>query len=177
MKGGEYRDRIAGYVLTNFGKYGLVVYTEVPLGTTIIGKRRHVDVFVRSEKENLALGIECKYQAGSGTTDEKIPYALEDLEAMWIPGCLAYAGEGWSKGVLHTLEGSRNAVRCFPEQDLARTKDTRELDDVIASVFGLWGEVISPERRFSLDAQLELPAAPLKKAAAKKKRRSQKRTG
>lgn len=30
--------------------------------------------------------------------DEKIPYALQDLEAKWIPGCVVYAGEGWSQG-------------------------------------------------------------------------------
>ena len=32
----------------------------------------------------------------------------QDLEALWVPGCLAYAGKGWSRGVLHTLEGSRS---------------------------------------------------------------------
>jgi hypothetical protein len=60
----------------------LVVYTEVSLGKTIIGKRRRTDVFVRHEVEPLALGLECKYQASSGTTGEKMPHALADLEAM-----------------------------------------------------------------------------------------------
>ena len=47
--------------------------------------------------------------------DGEKPY--DKAEAMWIPGCLVYAGEGWSRGVLHTLEGSRNAVFCEPGED------------------------------------------------------------
>ncbi len=169
MGGNEYRDRIAAYVLANFGPHGLVVYREVPLGTTIIGKRRRIDVFVRSKKSELALGIECKFQESSGTTDEKIPYALQDLEAMWIPGCLAYAGSGWSTGVLHTLEGSRLAVRCEPNDKLARTKATMELDHVIASVFGLWDLVLADKYLVKPTGQLSLPDGPLARAPGSKK--------
>ncbi len=103
MKPHEYRDLIAAYIEVNFASRGLVVYTEVPLGKTIIGKNRQLDLLVLRESDERALGIECKYQDSQGTTDEKIPYALQDLEAMWIPGCLVYAGRGWSRGVLHTL--------------------------------------------------------------------------
>jgi hypothetical protein len=158
MSGNAYRDRIAAYVHHNFSAYGLVVYTEVSLGKTIIGKRRRIDVLVR--KETTALGLECKYQATNGTTDEKIPYALADLEAMWIPGCLVYAGDGWSTGVLHTLEGSRNAVFCDPAADHQRDGvRTIELDHVLASVFGLWSIVLPDKQRFTGDTQLALPAA------------------
>lgn len=158
MSGNGYRDRIAAYVHANFGSHGLVVYTEVSLGKTIIGKRRRIDVFVRHESKPLALGLECKYQASSGTTDEKVPYALADLEAMWIPGCLVYAGEGWSSGVLHTLDGSRNAVFCDPPDNNQRdATKTIELDHVLASVFGLWSVVIPEARRFAPDNQLTLP--------------------
>ena len=88
-----------------------------------------------------------------------MPYALADLEAMWIPGCLVYAGQGWSTGVLHTLEGSRNAVFCDPPGDHQRGGKTIELDHVLASVFGLWSLVIPEQRRFAPDAQLVLPGA------------------
>ena len=73
-------------------------------------------MFVLRKSDQRALAIECKYQEVQGTTDEKIPYALQDLEALWFPGCLVYAGTGWSKGVLHTLEGSRRAVHCLPDR-------------------------------------------------------------
>jgi hypothetical protein len=84
---------------------------------------------------------------------------------MWIPGCLVYAGAGWSNGVLHTLEGSRLAAACLPERPaLARTADTRELDHVLAAVFGLWDYVIPEERLFQPEPQLALPLKGLRKA-------------
>lgn len=158
MKPHDFRDVIAAYIDANFGSKGLIVYTEVALGKTIIGKNRLIDVFVLRRADQRALALECKYQQVAGTTDEKIPYALQDLEALWIPGCLVYAGEGWSEGVLHTLQGSRRATYCLPARPaLTRTLDTRELDHVVAAVFGLWDYVIPDERLFSKHAQLALP--------------------
>src|SRR5689334_19849097 len=82
----DYRDLVATYIDRNFGSQGLAVFTEVSLGRTIIGKSRRIDVFVLRERDQMAFAIECKYQKVSGTADEKIPYALQDLEALWIPG-------------------------------------------------------------------------------------------
>lgn len=169
MKGDEYRDRIAAYVDCNFAAHGLLVYTEVPVGKSIIGKRRRIDVFIRRNTGGDALGLECKYQSSSGTTDEKIPYALQDLDAMWIPGCLVYAGGGWSTGVLHTLEGSKLAAFCEPPKGLKRTAKTLELDHVIAATFGLWEAVIPEHRRFEGQRELGLPEAPLQRAASKRR--------
>ena len=149
MKGHEFRDLVASYVLANFGQHGITVYTEVSLGKTIIGKDRRVDVFLVRESDQRALALECKFQGTSGTTDEKVPYALADIEAMWVPGCVVYAGDGWSSGVLHTLEGSRHAVFCLPDANLKPSRATRELDHVVASVFGLWSLIIPASRKFS----------------------------
>jgi hypothetical protein len=176
MSGNVYRDRIAAYVLANFGAHGLIVYKEVPLGTTIIGKHRRIDVFVRSQSSKLALGIECKFQSSSGTTDEKIPYALQDLEAMWIPGCLAYGGNGWSTGVLHTLEASRLAARCEPDDKLTRSKATKELDHVIASVFGLWDIVLAKKYLVKPSGQLTLPGGPLARSKPEQKSKTASKT-
>lgn len=167
----EYRDRVAAYLDLHFGDRGLLVYTEVFVGKSIIGKRRRLDVFVREREGPRALGLECKYQASKGTTDEKIPYALQDLEAMWIPGCLVYAGEGWSKGVLHTLDGTRVAAACNPGPGLRRSSETLELDHVMAATFGLWDLVIPEERRFRGQRELDLPNAPLQRAGPDKKPR------
>jgi hypothetical protein len=164
VKPPEYRDLIAAYVDATYGPRGVIVYTEVSLGKTIIGKNRRLDVFILRKSDQRALALETKYQEVQGATDEKIPYALQDLEALWIPGCLVYAGPGWSKGVLHTLEGSRRAVYCLPERpELARTNATRELDHVLAAVFGFWDGVIPEERLFSINPQLSLlPRGPKK---------------
>lgn len=89
------------------------------------------------------------HQDSQGSVDEKIPYALQDLRALWVPGCLVYAGKGWSKGVLHMLESSHLAAHCWREPaKLARSKQTRELDHMLAAVFGFWDLVLPASRRF-----------------------------
>jgi hypothetical protein len=166
VKAHEYRDAVATYLDEVYGSRGLVVYTEVSLGKTIIGKNRRIDVFVLRETDQRALAIECKFQNVSGTADEKIPYALQDLEALWIPGCLVYGGDGWSDGVLHTLRGSKRAVHCLPRAPYTeRTDETRELDHIVAAVFGLWDFVIPAERIHSNVRQLLLPLKGLRKTA------------
>lgn len=157
--GNKYRDRIARYIERHFGPSGISVYTELELGKTIIGKNRKIDIFLVRKSDGEVLGIECKYQSTGGTTDEKIPYALEDLRSMWIPGVLVYAGEGWSDGIRHTLAGSREAVRCDPGVDCLRSSDTTELDHVIAAVFKLWSMVINERRQFRFQEQIELPGS------------------
>lgn len=149
MTGHQYRDLIANYIHSNYAPHGLVVYVEVALGKTVIGKDRSVDVFVIRPDDRKAIAIECKYQDSQGSVDEKIPYALQDLQALWVPGCLVYAGKGWSKGVLHMLESSHLAAYCWPEPaKLTRSKQTRELDHMLAAVFGFWDLVLPANRRF-----------------------------
>jgi hypothetical protein len=149
VTGNQYRDLIAAYVHHNYGVHGLVVYLEVALGKTVIGKDRQIDVFVVRPEDRKAIAIECKYQDSLGTVDEKIPYALQDLEALWVPGCLVYAGKGWSRGVLHSLEASRHAAYCLPERTtLNRSKHTHELDHMLAATFGLWEQVLPASKRF-----------------------------
>ena len=149
MTGNQYRDLIATYVQRCYGPFGIVVYTEISLGKTIIGKDRKIDVFVVRSSDQKAIALECKFQDSQGTVDEKIPYALEDLEALWIPGCLVYAGRGWSRGVLHQLEGSRLGAYCLPERpSLQRSKATRELDYLLAATFGFWEQIIPASKRY-----------------------------
>jgi hypothetical protein len=149
VTGHGFRDLIASYVHHQYSEHGLVVYREVNLGKTIIAKDRQIDVFVMRPADQKAIAIECKYQDVQGTADEKIPYALDDLAALWVPGCLVYAGRGWSKGVLHQLEASRLAAYCLPERgNLARSKTTRELDYILAATFGFWEQILPAAKRF-----------------------------
>jgi hypothetical protein len=68
-------------------------------------------------------------------------------------------------------------VYCLPERpDLARSVSTRELDHVIAAVFGYWDDVIPEGRLFSASPQLtlalpgprktEVPLPPVRKRTA-----------
>jgi hypothetical protein len=143
VTGTEYADLIASYLVRNFGGRGLRVYREVTLGKTIIAKNRKVDIFALLDPRNEALAIECKYQEGQGTVDEKIPYALQDLQALPVPGCIVYAGGGFSQGILHMLEASPRAARCLPvPDDLASGGATWELDHMLAVTFRWWDLVV-----------------------------------
>jgi hypothetical protein len=152
MTGTEYANLIAAYLTRNFGKRGLSVYREVPLGKSIIGKNRRVDVFAVHDASAKALAIECKVQTSTGTADEKIPYTLEDLAAMHVPAFVVYAGTGFSDGVLHMLRSNKRAAYCHPELSLEPTPSTIELDHIVAMTFGWWDAVLRDKRQFDLES-------------------------
>lgn len=151
MKGGQYSDLIAAYLAKNYGPRGLLVYREVSLGKSIIGKNRRLDIFAVQKETAKAIAIECKYQGTAGTADEKIPYTLDDLRAMHIPAFVVYAGEGFSAGVLHMLGGSEIAAYCLPEASLNPSAETLELDHVVAMTFGWWDAVLRGKQPFDLE--------------------------
>ena len=147
MTGAEYANLVASYIATRFGPRGLKVYREVRVGKTIIGKDRCVDIFCVSEEGQKAFAIECKFQDSQGTVDEKIPYALDDVRALPMAGCVAYAGQGFSAGVQHMLAASPQAAYCHPLQGQTETtSDTRELDHMLAVHFGWWDVLVERSR-------------------------------
>jgi hypothetical protein len=148
LSGKEYADLVAAYVLKNFGARGLTVYREVSMGKTIIGKNRHVDILVIHEQRSVVLAIECKYQDTLGTVDEKIPYAIQDMQAMGVPVCLAYAGAGFSSGILHMLAACPIASQCLPAPSLEPSRETRELDIALAMAFRFWDLVVANKKPF-----------------------------
>ncbi len=143
MSGAEYANLIASYISRRFGPRGLAVYREIRVGKSIIGKNRCIDVFCVRDADSKAFAVECKFQDSPGTVDEKIPYALEDLQALPMAGCIAYAGKGFSEGVLHMLRAAPGASYCLPaEGQNESSADTRELDHLLAAHFGWWDVVI-----------------------------------
>ena len=147
MTGAEYANLVASYVSRRFAARTLRVYREIRVGKTIIGKNRCIDIFCVSEDSRQAFAIECKFQDSQGTVDEKIPYALDDLRALPMAGCIAYAGQGFSEGVLHMLAASRHAAYCLPAAGQGETTpETRELDHMLAVHFGWW-DVLTEKKR------------------------------
>jgi hypothetical protein len=147
MTGTEYANLVGMYVWQRFASRDLKVYREVRLGKTIIGKNRCVDIFCVSERTNQAFAIECKYQDSQGTVDEKIPYALDDLTSLPMAGCIAYAGRGFSEGVLHMLRASRQAAYCLPmDGQVAASAETWELDHLLAVHFGWWDVLVENKK-------------------------------
>jgi hypothetical protein len=147
VTGAEYASLVATYLSRRFGDRGLKVYREIKVGKSIIGKNRCIDVFCVCERDNRAFAIECKFQDSAGTVDEKIPYALDDLRALPMAGCIAYAGKGYSEGVLHMLQASPLAAYCLPVPEQAdSTPDTRELDHLLSTHFEWWDVLIGTRR-------------------------------
>ena len=151
MTGNEYSDLVARYIARCYGDRGVAVYREVSMGKSIIGKNRRIDVFVVHEGTQRALAIECKYQGSQGTADEKIPYTLNDIAALRVPACVVWAGEGFSQGVKHMLEGSHLAAYCLPSVELESSAKTRELDHIIAMTFDWWDVVLRGKKPISAD--------------------------
>ncbi|HVW30182.1 MAG TPA: PD-(D/E)XK nuclease superfamily protein [Polyangiaceae bacterium] len=152
MTGHEYRKRIASYLVSAYWDRGIQVFEEVNLGTSIIGKQRRVDLFVLQPQERKAFALECKYQDVSGTADEKIPYTLQDLAALRMPSAVAYAGVGFSEGVLHLLQSSELAAYCMPDDTLkplgrrvgeSIDSGTWQLDHILAMAFGWWDVIVA----------------------------------
>lgn len=152
MTGNEYRKRIASYLFAAYWDRGIQVYEEVNVGTSIIGKQRRVDLFLLLPGERKALALECKYQDTAGTADEKIPYTLQDLAALRMPSVLAYAGVGFSEGVLHLLQSSELAAYCLPDDSLkplprrngeSIDSGTWQLDHALAMAFGWWDILVA----------------------------------
>ena len=147
MTGGEYANLVASYVANRFGHRTLKVYREIRVGKTIIGKNRCIDIFCVADDSQKAFAIECKFQDSQGTVDEKIPYALDDLRALPMAGCIAYAGQGFSDGVLHMLAASRDAAYCLPMPgQIEPTAETKELEHLLAVHFGWWDVLIDRKK-------------------------------
>lgn len=155
MTGAEYANRVASYVSRRFGPRHLKVYREIRVGKTIIGKNRCIDIFCVCESTNKAFAIECKYQESQGTVDEKIPYALDDLRALPMAGCIAYAGNGFSEGVMHMLAASRHAAYCMPlDGQMETTPQTQDLDHLLAVHFEWWDVLIEGKKPIDAPAPL-----------------------
>ena len=104
-------------------------------------------MFCVREADSTAFAIECKFQDSPGTVDEKIPYALDDLEALPMAGCIAYAGKGFSEGVLHMLGAAPRAAYCLPlDGQTESSNDTRELDHLLAAHFGWWDVLVGTRK-------------------------------
>lgn len=74
-----------------------LLLTNVPY-TTIYGQRGYTEFLVKSDRYNLNVRIECKWQQSSGSVDEKLPYLyLNCVEAIPETDIIIIAGGGGMK--------------------------------------------------------------------------------
>lgn len=99
---------------------GLNVRTEVRVGRRLWGAVRHIDVVITDPATRRTLGLECKFQGGSGSAEEKIPATVSDIAAWPIPGIVVIGGRGFSSNMRQFLISTGKAVELSDLEDWLR---------------------------------------------------------
>ena len=91
-------------------KYGKELLLENVPFTTVYKHSGNTEFLLISEKYNLKIRIECKWQQVQGSVDEKLPYLyLNTIEAMPEKDIIILIdGDGWKNGAIQWL---KNAVK------------------------------------------------------------------
>ena len=97
-------------VATIAERLGLHVGKQIRVGRRLWGAERRIDLVLRHGDSGRSLGIECKYQGGSGSAEEKIPATIQDIAAWPIPGIVVFAGDGFSDNMRAYLHSTGKAV-------------------------------------------------------------------
>jgi hypothetical protein len=106
-------------------RLGLQCRTEVRVGRRLWGAVRRIDVVLTDHATRRTLGIECKFQGGAGSAEEKIPATVNDITAWPIPGIVVIGGTGFSPHMRQFLISTGKAV------------DLEDLEDWLSLYFGL----------------------------------------
>lgn len=80
------------------------------MGRRVWGARRVIDVILKDPDSRTSLGLECKYQGGPGSAEEKVPATIEDIRAWPIRGLVVFAGEGFTPNMRAYLVSTGMAV-------------------------------------------------------------------
>ena len=103
-RGNAFRDAIVEYIADEFKRLGITDVTikrEVIVGYRFVGQPRKLDIVLA--REGRYLGIEAKYQEGSGTAYQKLSYTLQDAKVTPIPVIIVFAGSGIKQDMKATL--------------------------------------------------------------------------
>lgn len=103
-------DELKQNVVALAQRLGLKAETEVKAARRLWGQRRYIDVVITDEKTGKRLGVECKYQATSGTAEEKVPATIQDIAHWPIPGIVVIGGEGFSSNMQGYLMSTGKVV-------------------------------------------------------------------
>jgi hypothetical protein len=90
---------------------GLEVKQQVQVARRIWGAVRRIDVVLIDPQTRKTLGVECKYQGGGGSAEEKIPSTIQDIQAWPIPGIVVFSGDGFTQNMKSFLISTGKAVQ------------------------------------------------------------------
>jgi hypothetical protein len=89
---------------------GLEAETQVRVGRRVWGAERFIDVVITNPADRRRLGVECKFQGGPGSAEEKIPTTILDIQAWPVGGIVVFEGSGFSANMRAYLVASGKAV-------------------------------------------------------------------
>jgi hypothetical protein len=94
--------------IKNTGNYGNELLLSNAPFTTIYGHKGKTEFLLKSEKYEMDIRIECKWQQVAGSVDEKLPYLyLNAIEAMPEKEIIILIdGDGWKAGAIQWLKES-----------------------------------------------------------------------
>jgi len=90
---------------------GLEVKQQFQVARRIWGAVRRIDVVLVDPQTRKTLGIECKYQGGGGSAEEKIPSTIQDIQAWPIPGIVVFSGDGFTQNMRSFLISTGKAIQ------------------------------------------------------------------
>lgn len=103
-------DDLAKQVCDLGKKLGLEVREQFKVARRVWGAERKIDVILKEPKTSKTLGVECKYQGGGGSAEEKVPATIQDIEAWPIDGIVVFSGEGFTENMKSFLISTGKAV-------------------------------------------------------------------
>lgn len=103
----------------NKEKYGEELLLENVPFTTIYEHKGNTEFLLISQKYDLRIRIECKWQQVAGSVDEKLPYLyLNTIEAMPENSIMILIdGEGWKAGAIKWLKEAVRQKKYTTEQN------------------------------------------------------------
>ena len=103
----------------NQEKYGKELLLENVPFTTVYNHNGNTEFLHISEKFNLKIRIECKWQQVAGSVDEKLPYLyLNTIEAMPEDTIMILIdGNGWKTGAIKWLKDAVNQKKYTSEEN------------------------------------------------------------
>ncbi|HKZ50776.1 MAG TPA: PD-(D/E)XK nuclease superfamily protein [Dehalococcoidia bacterium] len=104
--GKDLEDEVAGLA----ERLGLQVRRGVKVGRRLWGAERKIDLVLTEPGQRKSLGIECKFQGGPGTAEEKIPATIADIAAWPIAGLVVFEGIGFTANMRSYLVSTGRAV-------------------------------------------------------------------
>ena len=98
-------------LVSDLGKnLGLETRQEYKVARRIWGAERRIDVILKNPANGKTLGVECKFQGGGGSAEEKVPATIQDISAWPIDGIVVFAGDGFTDNMKSYLISTGKAV-------------------------------------------------------------------